>query len=137
MNRKNAAALHWGRWAAAALLTIMVALLFNLPLLLGRDSIAWPTTLAAGAALAAAVLVLMQDARRRTFAWIAALAVLVFILAVVAHNVEYAITGVEEPSFILLAIVGGPAMLFIGVGGMLWTTVRNRRPGRGAETRAA
>jgi hypothetical protein len=58
----------------------------------------------------------------------------------VVHNLEYAITGVEEPTFIVLAIVGAPAMLFAGVGGLLWTMVRDRRtwrPGRGAETHAA
>jgi energy-converting hydrogenase Eha subunit A len=140
MERMHTGGLHWGRWTAAALLGGTAVLLFYLPLLAGRDVIAWPTTLAAGVVLAATVLLLMQDARRRTFAWIAGLALPTFVLAVVLHNVEYAITGVEEPTFILIAIVGAPTMFLGGVGGLLWVTIRDRRmqrPRSGTTTRAA
>jgi hypothetical protein len=127
MERMHTGGLHWGRWTAAGLLGGTAVLLFYLPLLVGRDVIAWPTTLAAGVVLAAAVLLLMQDARRRTFAWIVSLALPIFALAVVLHNVEYAITGIEEPTFVLIAIVGAPTMLLAGVGGLLWVTIRDRR----------
>jgi hypothetical protein len=68
--------------------------------------------------LAVAVLLVMRDARRLTFAWMAALAVPVFVVGAVVHNVEYAVTGVEEPTFILAAILGGPTLLLASAAGM-------------------
>jgi peptidoglycan/LPS O-acetylase OafA/YrhL len=137
VKRTQPLAAHWTRWALAALLAVAVVPLFELPLWLGRDVIAWPTTLAAAAALAGAILLVLQDARRRTFAWMAAAAPVVVAVAAVVHNLEYAVTGVEEPTFIVTAIVGGPALLLAGVAGLLWTTVRDRQQRRAGEAHAA
>jgi hypothetical protein len=137
MKRTQPLTAHWVRWALGALLAVAAVPLFELPLWLGRDTIIWWTTLAAAAALAAAILLVLQDARRRTFAWMAAAAPVVFVVAAVVHNLEYAVTGVEEPTFIVTAIVGGPALLLAGVAGLLWTTVRDRHPRRADEAHAA
>lgn len=128
MKRLGIVTPHWTRWILAALLAAAAVPLFYLPVIRGADVIAWPTTLAADAALAVAVLLVMLDARRRTFGWMAALALPIGITAIVLHNVEYAIAGIEEPTFILIAIIGVPAMLLAGLLGLVWARVRDGRP---------
>ena len=63
-----------GRWTVAAFLALAAVPVFWLPVLMGEDVIGWPTTLAADALLALALVIVMRDARRRTFGWMAGLA---------------------------------------------------------------
>jgi hypothetical protein len=126
MNRRQRVQPQLGRWKLAALLALVAAPVLWLPALRGGAAITWVSVLAADALLAAGVLVVMHEARRQTFGWMAALVLPLFVAAVVLHNAEYAITGVEEPTLILVAILGGPVLLLAGLVGMLWTAVRDR-----------
>lgn len=115
-----------GRWVLAGILALASLPVLFLPVLSGGEVITWPSIVAADGLLALGVLVGMKDARRQTFAWMAALGLPVFLLAAIVHNVEYGLTGAEEPTFILAAILGGPTLLLAGVGGMVWAGVRDR-----------
>jgi hypothetical protein len=126
MNRREHIEAHLVRWTMAALLAMAAAPVLFLPVLLGGDVITWPSVLAAGATLTAALILVMYQARRRTFRWMVILSPVVFVAAVVMHNLEYAVTGIEEPAFLLVAILGGPALLLTGLAGLVWTAIRDR-----------
>jgi hypothetical protein len=61
------------------------------------------------------------------FAWLAAIAVLCFPIAVLLHNVVGGVLGVEEPVFFLLALASLPAFA-LGVVGALASLLFLTRP---------
>ena len=52
-----------------------------------------------------------------------------FVVAAILHNVFYAVFGVEEPVFFLLAVIVGPMTFLIGVVGVAFKAFRVRRRG--------
>lgn len=74
-----------------------------------------------------------RPGRTRVFLWVAAASAAAFPVATVLHNAADALFHVEEPVFFLLAVIGAPAGLAIGLVGAAISVMAAR--GRGA-TRA-
>lgn len=72
-----------------------------------------------------AAVILMRPLPPSRCAMIAVLAIPVFILAVLLHNLVSAIFGGEEPVFFLIALVVAPAML---IGGIIAGLLPRRAP---------
>ena len=81
-------------------------------------------------ALAIALPVLARRAGRgwtRVFLWIAAASAIGFPVGVLLHNAADAVFHVEEPVFFLLAVIGAPAGLLIGLAGAAASALMARR----------
>ena len=81
--------------------------------------------LASSLALAVLLPLLARRARpgwTRIFLWVAAASAIAFPLGVVVHNAADALLHVEEPVFFLLAVIGAPAGLLIGLAGAAAST---------------
>jgi hypothetical protein len=63
----------------------------------------------------------------RVFLWIAAASAIAFPVGVLLHNAADALLHIEEPVFFLLAVIGAPAGLLIGLAGAAVSTLRARR----------
>jgi hypothetical protein len=68
----------------------------------------------------------------KPFLIIAAGAPIVFVVAVVLHNVISAWLGIEEPLFFFVAVVVAPLAFVIGVVGSIVSAITERRGGRPA-----
>lgn len=86
---------------------------------LSGDTRGWVSLLVALPLFIAGVLTAMKDARLLTFVLMAAVAFPLFVVAVVAHNLVYGLTDVEEPVFFLIAVLGAPALLVAGLAGIV------------------
>lgn len=63
----------------------------------------------------------------RVFLWVAAVSAIAFPVGVIGHNAADALLHVEEPVFFLLAVIGAPAGLVIGLAGATVSTIVSRR----------
>ena len=63
----------------------------------------------------------------RVFLWIAATSAIAFPVGAVLHNVVEGLLHVEEPVFFLLAVIGAPAGLMIGLAGAAVAALMARR----------
>ena len=63
----------------------------------------------------------------RVFLWIAAASAIAFPVGAVLHNAADALLHVEEPVFFLLAVIGAPAGLMIGLAGAAVSALVTRR----------
>lgn len=65
----------------------------------------------------------------RVFLWIAAASAIGFPVGVVLHNAADALFHVEEPVFFLLAVIGAPVGLLVGLtGAVVSRMARRHRP---------
>ncbi len=102
-----------GGLVAAALLLVVLSFV------LGTGVAAAISFLGAPFILAAGVIVAVGKAGRRAYARLAAAAVPLFIVSVVAHNVFYGVTNIEEPVFLITGIIVAPALLLAGAVGFV------------------
>jgi hypothetical protein len=68
----------------------------------------------------------LMDPLFRRFVGTVLLAVGMFIIAAILHNLVAGITGVEEPVFFLIAVLGAPLMLVWGVLQCSWSMWKRR-----------
>lgn len=85
-----------------------------------------------GSSLALAVLLPLVARRTRpgwtrTFLWIAAASAVAFPVGTVLHNAAEALFRVEEPVFFLLAVIGAPLGLLVGLAGAAVCAIVARR----------
>jgi hypothetical protein len=61
--------------------------------------------------------------------WVTGISLAVVPVAMVAHNLVSMYAGVEEPVFFMVTLVLAPLGAVVGIGGMIYTLVREgRRP---------
>ena len=83
--------------------------------------------LVSGFLLVSGLLIGIGPVGARTYGIVTLVAVALFLVSVVAHNVVSALIGGEEAVFFFLAVFGAPVLLVTGLVGLAWTGIRRLR----------